>query len=101
VTWLTGNIASIRHKSSSDVEGKRVMKYMLTAMVVLAAMGGGAYSQNVTQKPGDQPVHPGTAILDRMGIFAGNPAPAPRTQQASQSLTNTAPAHVSETASKQ
>jgi len=51
------------------------MKHVLAAVIVLSAVSGIAYSQSKPPMSESQSVHPGTAILDRMGIFAGNPAP--------------------------
>lgn len=74
------------------------MKYMLMSVVILAAMSGAAYSQRTSQSA-DQRVHPGTAILDRMGIFAGYSVPAEKTRQAN---TESMPiTQVSEPATKQ
>ena len=46
------------------------------ALVALASMSAVAYGQNnvATAPSTGVPVHPGTAILDAMGIFAGAPA---------------------------
>lgn len=51
------------------------MKRPLIAIVMLASLSGAAHSQGSPQTGGEQPVHPGTAILDRMGIDAGKPMP--------------------------
>jgi hypothetical protein len=56
------------------------------ALVALASMSAVAYGQNnvATAPSTGVPVHPGTAILDAMGIFAGAPAePGPPVTHAS------------------
>ena len=51
-----------------------ILRFSLAA---LASMSVAAYGQgNVAMAPSTgPPVHPGTAILDSMGIFAGQPVP--------------------------
>jgi len=51
------------------------VKNPLIAIVVLSALSGTAHSQNSPQTGREQPVHPGTAILESMGIYPGNPMP--------------------------
>ena len=51
------------------------MKCSLMAIVMLASLNGVAYSQGSPHTATDQPVHPGTAILDSLGIDAGKPTP--------------------------
>jgi xanthosine utilization system XapX-like protein len=43
----------------------------LKAAIIGLLFTGVAYSQ--TKTPENSPVHPGTAILDAMGIYAGEP----------------------------
>jgi len=47
-------------------------------LVALVSMSSAAYGQNnvATAPSTGVPVHPGTAILDAMGIYAGAPAEA-------------------------
>ncbi len=78
-----------------------MVKHMLFAALVLAAMSGAVYSQGVPQTSGEKPVHPGTALLDSMGIFAGYPAPAANTQSANAQSADVVAARTNETATKQ
>lgn len=48
---------------------------LIVSIVVLGSLSGTAHSQNSPQIGNDEPVHPGTAILDSMGIYAGKPMP--------------------------
>ena len=59
-------------------------------LVALVSMSAAAYGQNnvATVPSTGVPVHPGTAILDAMGIYAGAPAKAgPTVPQASKGNT--------------
>ena len=47
------------------------MSISLKAAIIGLLFTGVAYSQ--TKTPENSPVHPGTAILDAMGIYAGEP----------------------------
>ena len=77
----------------------RIVKCALTAVILLSAVSGATYSQSVPQMGKEQSVHPGTSILDSMGIFAGNPATE---QKAPQAEAEKMPAtRVSESATKQ
>ena len=76
-----------------------IVKSPLIAIVVLGSLAGTAYSQNSSQTGNEQPVHPGTAILDNMGIYAGNPMPVQRSLQAKSTDTQATP--VSNPATKQ
>jgi hypothetical protein len=63
------------------------MKFPLMTIVILTSLSCAAYSQTPAPANEKQPVHPGTAILDGMGIYAGNPMPKqagvqPKTQDA-------------------
>jgi hypothetical protein len=58
------------------------MKSLLMAVVLLASPSIAAYSQSSPRTSSEPPVHPGTAILDRMGIYAGNPVAEQNTQHA-------------------
>jgi hypothetical protein len=49
----------------------------LQAVVVLACLSGAAYSQGAPQAGADRAVHHGTALLDKLGICAGQPAARP------------------------
>jgi hypothetical protein len=53
----------------------RIVKSLLTAIVMTATLSGVAHSQGSARTGVDQLVHPGTAILDSMGIDAGKPIP--------------------------
>jgi len=48
-----------------------VMKHLMSGLVLLVGVTGTAFGQ--TSSTNDSPVHPGTAILDSMGIVAGAP----------------------------
>ena len=89
-------MTSVAHRSQGL---DRIMKRALTAVILLYALSGVTYSQNASQTDKEQPEHPGTAILDSMGIFAGNPATE---QKAPQAEAEKMPAtRVSESATKQ
>ena len=47
-------------------------KAFLFGMVIFVGAGGAAHSQSMHPASAGGLVHPGTAILDSMGIFAGN-----------------------------
>ncbi|HEX3402372.1 MAG TPA: hypothetical protein VHT74_18830 [Acetobacteraceae bacterium] len=50
------------------------MKYLTVAAALLLGMGSAGYCQaSIRAQPGNQQVHPGTALLDSMGIVAGVP----------------------------
>jgi hypothetical protein len=51
------------------------MKRVIASMVVLVGLSGAGYCQNSASTANDRPVHPGTALLDSMGIVAGAPEP--------------------------
>ena len=51
------------------------MKCLPVGMVMFVGIACAAHSQSDLLPPSREPVHPGTAILDSMGIFAGNPIP--------------------------
>ena len=52
------------------------MKHVMAGMVVLVGLSSAGYCQNSVSAADDRPVHPGTALLDSMGIVAGAPEPA-------------------------
>ena len=52
------------------------MKQLIAGLVVLVGLSSAGYCQNDASTANDRPVHPGTALLDSMGIFAGAPEPA-------------------------
>jgi len=74
------------------------VKRPLIAILVLGSLAGTAYSQNTPQTGNEQPVHPGTAILDKMGIDAGKPMPVQSSQAKS---TDTEATRISTPATKQ
>ena len=51
------------------------MKYVIVGLTVLVGMTVAAHSQSRGSATSDEPAHPGTAILDSMGIFAGAHVP--------------------------
>jgi hypothetical protein len=53
------------------------MKSALAGITVLIGLSGAALCQNKTPTPGNSVVHPGTALLDSLGIVAGAPDPVP------------------------
>ena len=54
------------------------MKCALAGLAVLIGLSGAAVCQNKTPTPGNRLVHPGTALLDSLGIVAGAPDPVPQ-----------------------
>ena len=54
------------------------MKSLVAGLAVLVGLSGIAYGQNSLPAPDERPMHPGTALLDSMGIYAGAPDPAAR-----------------------
>jgi hypothetical protein len=51
------------------------MKFTLAGFALLLGMSGAAHSQSSNPTLNGDAVHPGTALLDSMGIFAGLPQP--------------------------
>lgn len=51
------------------------MKYAIIGLAMLAGTAGAGYCQSQTYDQSGRPVHPGTALLDSMGIYAGDPQP--------------------------
>lgn len=49
------------------------MKAVTVGLAFLIAMGGVAYCQSSVPKANEHATHPGTALLDSMGIVAGAP----------------------------
>jgi hypothetical protein len=47
------------------------MKTVMAGLVLLVGMAGAGYCQSRVPGQPDRPVHPGTALLDSMGIGAG------------------------------
>jgi hypothetical protein len=52
------------------------MKYVVAGIMLLIGTGSAAYCQNRLPVSDNGPVHPGTALLDSLGIFAGVPEAA-------------------------
>ena len=52
------------------------MKCLVAGLALLVGLSGVAYCQNSIPASNERQVHPGTAILDSMGIVAGAPDPA-------------------------
>ncbi len=75
------------------------MKCPLITIVVLASLSCAAHSQTSALTSKEQPVHPGTAILDSMGIYAGNATPKQAARQPK--AENTPASQTSAQASKQ
>lgn len=55
------------------------MKTLAAGLALLLGISGAAHCQSSAPGSSDRPVHPGTALLDRMGIFAGAPEATPTT----------------------
>ncbi|HEY2619055.1 MAG TPA: hypothetical protein VGI78_17070 [Acetobacteraceae bacterium] len=53
------------------------MKTVMAGLVLLVGMAGVGYCQSRASDQSDRPVHPGTALLDSMGIVAGAPDGTP------------------------
>jgi hypothetical protein len=53
------------------------MKSLVAGLALFLSISGAAYCQSSAPASSDGQVHPGTALLDRMGIFAGAPAAMP------------------------
>lgn len=49
------------------------MKSLVAGLAVFVGLSGIAYCQNSLPGSNERPVHPGTALLDSMGIYAGAP----------------------------
>jgi hypothetical protein len=64
------------------------MKFALANLTILVGLAGAAYCQDGVRAQDGRSVHPGTALLDSEGIFAGAPDPA-RTNKAQASTENT------------
>jgi hypothetical protein len=47
------------------------MKTVMAGLALLVGMAGAGYCQSRVPDQSDRPVHPGTALLDSMGIVAG------------------------------
>jgi hypothetical protein len=67
------------------------MKCIIAGLTVLVGMTAAAHSQSSGPATPGQPVHPGTAILDSMGIFAGMPVPDPKTNRNAVAASTVAP----------
>ncbi len=69
------------------------MKYPIAGVALLIGMAGTAYCQGSGTASERGPVHPGTALLDSMGIYAGTPqvAQRPGAQTASSATSDAAP----------
>ncbi len=63
------------------------MKHMLAGLALLVGANGAAFCQT-----NDRPVHPGTAILDSMGIVAGAPDQMPKRDAQADTAKPTMPA---------
>jgi len=62
------------------------MKYVVVGLALCVGLSGAAHSQGSVTAAPDRSVHPGTAILDSMGIVAGR-------DQSNASVSPRAPAH--------
>ena len=64
------------------------MKHVIAGIVLLAGLSSAGYCQNNASTTDDRPVHPGTALLDSMGIVAGAPETA-KTADTQEGVTHT------------
>ena len=64
------------------------MRCVVSGLALLVGLSSAAYCQNSVPTADGRPVHPGTAILDSMGIFAGVPDPGEQ-QDAQASIPST------------
>jgi hypothetical protein len=53
------------------------MKHAVIGFALLVGTIGAGYCQSRTSDQPDRPIHPGTALLDSMGIVAGAPDATP------------------------
>jgi hypothetical protein len=53
------------------------MKTVMAGLALLVGMAGAGYCQSRASDQSDRPVHPGTALLDSIGIGAGVPDATP------------------------
>jgi hypothetical protein len=66
--------------------GDRIMKFTLPGLALLIGMSGAAHCQSSIPASNGDAVHPGTALLDSMGIFAGLPQPTTQSAEKPSSM---------------